>query len=360
MKLYRMRPPKKTYLESQGGGGWSCGLPMGRGGRRFLPEANMCAILYLLGGNTRRFETHVSNKRFTLEQYADALRQAGGNRTAAAAILGCPCATVHSIVRAHPELKALCVPRLPGGGLRYRPDQVADALRQAGGNQNQAARLLGCWKHTVEAYVKRYPEVKAALDACRPRLKSPEQIIDALRQAGGNRGQAAQLLGWARCTLFKYIKRYPAVQEVCVALDQARRKGPPPSVGRTYARRYSPEKVIEALRQAGSIKAEAARILHCTRATVDAYIKRYPEVRGAWIEDRETLVDAAEAKLIAAVEREEWRAIRFILLTLGKDRGFTMRSTPTPAESAAKCERCRAQFEADLRKVYGDEEEEDD
>ncbi len=303
----------------------------------------------------------MTNRHFTLEQYAGALRQAGGNRAAAAAILDCPVSTIHNIVRFHPELKALCAPRRPAGPPeRYRPDQVAEALRRAGGNRRQAARLLGCWKQTVEGYIRRYSEVKAALDACPPRLKSPEQIADALRQAGGHRGHAAQLLGVTRGTLARYIKRYPDVQELCAALDRARRKGPPPLVSRTYARRYSPEQVIEALRLAAGIKAEAARKLGCTRATVDAYIKRYPQVREEWIETRETLVDDAQSKLYAAVERQEWRAIRFVLLTLGKDRGFTLRPTPAPQTSAADCERCRAQFQADLRRVYGDEEEEDD
>jgi DNA-binding protein Fis len=163
----------------------------------------------------------MTNRRFTLEQYAGALRQAGGNRTAAAAILGCPVATVHNIVRSHPDLKALCAPRRPSGPpQRYRPDQVADALRQTGGNRSKAARLLGCWKQTVDGYVRRYPEVRAALDACPPRLKGPDQVVDALRQARGHRGRAAQFLGVTRGTLCKYIKRYPAVQEVCAALDQ--------------------------------------------------------------------------------------------------------------------------------------------
>jgi predicted transcriptional regulator len=250
----------------------------------------------------------MSNSRFTLDQYAAALRQAGGNRAAAAASLGCTVSAIHSIVRSHPELKALCAPRPPSAGLsrRYRPDQVADALRQAGGNQTHAARLLGCWRQTVVAYIERYPEVKAAL-------------------------------------------------------DQARRKGPPSPVGRIYARRYSPEKVIEALHKAGGIKSRAAELLHCTRATVDAYIQRYPEVREEWIETRETLVDAAQSKLYDAVERGEWRAVRFVLLTMGKDRGFTMRPTPTPKESAtAEYERRWAKFEADIRKVYGDSDKEDD
>ncbi len=301
----------------------------------------------------------MSNRRFTVDQYAAALRRAGGSRTAAAASLGCPVSTVHTIVRSHPELKALCAPRSKPAGprQRYRPDQVADALRRAGGNQTQAAKLLGCWKQTVEAYVKRYPEVKAAIDACPPRLKSPEQIIDALRQAGGYRGRAAKLLGIARVTLSAYIKRYPDVQEACAALDRVRRQGPRPPVSKTYAQRYSPVKVAEALRQAAGIKCHAAELLHCTRSTVDAYIKRYPEVHEAWIDARETLVDLAQSKLQTAVERGEWPAVHYTLSTLGKDRGFTTRPVPLPWEISEQ-ERRHAQFLADIEKVYGEAEEE--
>ena len=301
----------------------------------------------------------MSNRHITLDQYAAALRQAGGNRAAAAKILGCPAGNVRNMVRRHPELRALGEPRRPGHSrLRYRPEEVAEAIRQAGGNQRQAARLLGCWEQAVRGYVKRYPEVRAALDECRPRLKSPEQIIEALRQTSGYRAEAARLLGMDRGTLSTYIKRYPAVQEVCDALDRACRKGPPQPRSRLYAERYGPGKVAEALRQAAGIKAEAARRLGCTRATVDAYIKRHPEVREAWIDARETMVDLAESKLYDAVERGEWPAVHYTLSTLGKDRGFTTRPTPTPAEqAAAEYERRYAQFLAEAERLYGKEEE---
>jgi len=301
------------------------------------------------------------NRRFTVEQYAGALRQAGGNRAAAAAMLGCPVSNLHSVVRSHVELKALCAPRprSTGSRPRYRPDEVADALRQAGGNQAEAARRLGCRKQTVATYVKRCPEVKAALAACPPRLKSPKQIVAALRQAGGCRVQAARALGMSRNTLLKYIRRYPAAEEVCAALDQARRKGQPEPAGRIYAQRYTPEEMIEALRLGAGIKAETARRLGCTRATVNAYIKRYPEVHEAWIDARETMVDLAQSKLQDAVERGEWKAVQYTLSTLGKDRGFTTRPVPLPWEISEQ-ERRRAQLEADIKRVYGELDEEDE
>ena len=301
-------------------------------------------------------------RRFTLDQYADALRRAGGSRSKAAALLGCRRATVDSIVHGHAELKALCTPfpRQTGRGPRYRPEQVADALRQTEGNQRQAAKLLGCCELTVGVYIRRHPEVKAA---CTPRLRSPEEIIEALRQAGGHRERAAQLLGMARCTLVRYIRRYAAVREACARLDQAREQGSAPAVARSHAndQRYSPGKVAEALTLAAGIKAEAARRLGCTRNTVNAYIKRYPEVEEAWYEARETVLDLAQSKLQAAVERGEWEAVRYTLSTLGKDRGFTTRFTPAPVQAAGGGGMpSYEEFLADIRRVYGEEEEEEE
>ncbi len=297
----------------------------------------------------------MSERRLTLDQYAAALRRAGGDRAAAAKILGCPASRLHTVVRFHPDLRALCVPpELPNPPQRYRPRQVANAVRKAGGNLAQAARLLGCCRLTVRVYVERYPEVRAALDACPPRLKSAEQVVDALREAGGNRGKAAKLLGLSRSGLLKYIHRYPAAREVCAALDRARRQEPLPPEPRAYAQRFSPAEVAEALREASGIKLQAAKRLGCDRGTVAAYIKRYPEVHEAWIDGREGMVDLAQSKLQEAVERGEWAAVHYTLATLGKERGFTTQFRPAPAGPDDKCERCRAKFMADLERVYGE------
>jgi len=301
----------------------------------------------------------MSPKHLTLERHADALRQAGGDRRAAAKILGCSPTTVDRAIRRLAELTALCAPYpgLPGDRRRYRPEQVAEALCQAGGSRTQAANLLRCWKETVTAYIKRYPEVRAALDARPPRLKRPDQIVDALRQAGGDKRRAAQPLGVSLATLYQYVHRYPAAREECAALDQVRRDRRQ-CTPRGNPERFSPDKVAEALRRAGGIKSHAAVLLDCTRTTVGNYIKRYPEVREVWIEARETMVDTAQSKLYEAVERGEWEAVHFTLSTLGKDRGFTTRPTPPPQESAAaEYERRRAEFLADIEKVYGKDEE---
>ncbi len=299
----------------------------------------------------------MSPSHLTLEHHADALRQAGGDRNIAAKILGCSRSTIDRAAQRLAKITAMCAPylELPSNRRRYRPEQVAEALRQAGGSQTQAARQLGCRKETVAAYIQHYPEVKAALHGCPSRLKSPEEIAEALRQAGGDKRRAAELLGVSLSTLYQYAHRYPAVREECAALDQARRAKQIPYTPRGHPERFSPDKVAEALRRAGGIKSHAAAALDCTRATVDSYIKRYPEVREAWIDARETLVDIAQAKLQEKVERGEWRAVHYTLATLGKGRGFTTRPTPTDQEpDATGCERCRAKFEADLKRVYGE------
>jgi predicted transcriptional regulator len=300
-------------------------------------------------------------RRYTLEQYADALRRAAGNRRAAAALLGRDRDSVDAAIRRHPELKAWCAPRppRPGSAQHYRPDEVAAALRQAGGNQERAARLLGCGKNTVAAYIRRYAEVKAAYEDRPARSKSAEEVVAALRQAKGNRRRAGQLLGVSYTTIYNYIRRYPAAREACAELDQARREGrlgpgegdEPPAKARTGRERYSLKQVAEALRRSGGIKAHAARMLHCSRQAIDGYIKRHPEVREVWIDARETMVDIAETKLHAAVERGEWRAVRFTLSTLGRDRGYSTK--PVPLQDPFAGEDDDAAFRRVLDKVYG-------
>ena len=71
--------------------------------------------------------------------------------------------------------------------------------------------------------------------------------------------------------------------------------------------------------------AVAAKLLGCTRWTIYNYIARHPTVKRAYEEQRQTIVDIAEGKLIAKLDAGEWPAIRYILSTLGRDRGYVER-----------------------------------
>ncbi len=90
--------------------------------------------------------------------------------------------------------------------------------------------------------------------------------------------------------------------------------------------RYTQAAVIDAIKAAQGIKATAAASLDCSRQTITNYIDRYPAVKAAYDEAVQSTIDLAQSKLIVLVEREEWPAIRFLLVTLGKDRGFTERT----------------------------------
>lgn len=121
--------------------------------------------------------------------------------------------------------------------------------------------------------------------------------------------------------------------------------------------RYTQARVIKAIQDAKGIKATAAANLKCSRQTVTNYIDRYPDVKAAYQEARDTSLDLAESKLIALVEREEWPAIRFMLVTLGKDRGYTERHEFQNLGS--DMDALQQQYEAEVRKVYGQRHEQE-
>ncbi len=117
--------------------------------------------------------------------------------------------------------------------------------------------------------------------------------------------------------------------------------------------RYTAEQVAAALRAAGGVHAIAAEQLGCHRTTILDYIRRYPKVRQAYDEARAVAVDRAESKLMALVEREEWPAIRFTLVTLGRDRGYSLKHTPTEKFVEAGDEDDAAAFKEAIARVYG-------
>ena len=87
--------------------------------------------------------------------------------------------------------------------------------------------------------------------------------------------------------------------------------------------KYTAAQVIAAIKGTLGIKTAVAANLKCTRQTIDNYISRYVTVAEAYQEERERLVDLAEGKFAKAIQDGNWAAIRFALVTLGKDRGFT-------------------------------------
>lgn len=94
------------------------------------------------------------------------------------------------------------------------------------------------------------------------------------------------------------------------------------SVTQAPQMRYTPEQMVAALHQGRGLQTMAARILGCSRQTVDRYVRRYAACREAIREERETMIDFAEAMLYQRVQQGDQWAIKFLLQTQGRDRGY--------------------------------------
>jgi len=86
--------------------------------------------------------------------------------------------------------------------------------------------------------------------------------------------------------------------------------------------KFRVETVKEALIKAKGFISRAAEILQCDKSTVYSYLKRYPKLNDVLKEQRETMLDFAESKLMAAISEGNLTAIIFFLKTQGRSRGY--------------------------------------
>lgn len=94
---------------------------------------------------------------------------------------------------------------------------------------------------------------------------------------------------------------------------------------------FTVEQVAEALQKSGGVPAAAAKLLKCDWHTVMRYLSKYPELEALRVDAREQKLDLAEDQLIKAMEKGEPWAVKFFLLTQGKDRGYSERREMTGA-----------------------------
>jgi hypothetical protein len=93
--------------------------------------------------------------------------------------------------------------------------------------------------------------------------------------------------------------------------------------------KYTKEQVIDAIKRSRGFISQAAKILKCTNATVYHYKERYSEVEDAIKNERESLLDFAESKLLENINNNDNAAIIFFLKTQGKHRGYSEREQIT-------------------------------
>jgi hypothetical protein len=89
--------------------------------------------------------------------------------------------------------------------------------------------------------------------------------------------------------------------------------------------RYTVQDFLKAIEGSYGIKTIIARKLGCNRMTVENYIKRFPTIAKAVKQEREILKDLAEGRLVKAIQDGEPWAVKYVLSTLAKDRGYVER-----------------------------------
>jgi hypothetical protein len=83
------------------------------------------------------------------------------------------------------------------------------------------------------------------------------------------------------------------------------------------------DEIIDAIIRAHGIKTQAARIIGCSRSTLDEYIKTRPAVAGAHEEAHQILIDAAESVLFQkALIEKDGQSLRYLLDVKGRERGY--------------------------------------
>lgn len=89
------------------------------------------------------------------------------------------------------------------------------------------------------------------------------------------------------------------------------------------SRRITQKRVIQALKEANGILAQAAENLGCSRTTIYNYINKYPKVEAAYDEASNTVIDKVESKLFTLIKDGNVPSTIFFLKTKGRDRGYT-------------------------------------
>jgi hypothetical protein len=92
--------------------------------------------------------------------------------------------------------------------------------------------------------------------------------------------------------------------------------------------RFTVAQVRAAIVRHDGCLAQVARALRCSRSIVQDYCLRFPELYVAQVHAREGMIDEAEAQLFKRVKEGDLRAIRFLLTTQGKQRGYVERAKP--------------------------------
>ena len=92
---------------------------------------------------------------------------------------------------------------------------------------------------------------------------------------------------------------------------------------------FSVEQVMRAIQGCAGIPQVVATRLKCTRGAVINYLRRHPELNEAFLQERESAIDLAEAAVIKAIQGDPENGVspdiptaRWLLENIGSPRGY--------------------------------------
>lgn len=95
-----------------------------------------------------------------------------------------------------------------------------------------------------------------------------------------------------------------------------------PNVVQDNRERFTQQQVADALVAAGGVQTEAAKILGCSKTTLNGYIRRYPALQDVMHQAKEEMIDLAESQLHNKIRDGNMTAIIFFLKCQAKQRGY--------------------------------------
>lgn len=102
-------------------------------------------------------------------------------------------------------------------------------------------------------------------------------------------------------------------------------------------RKFSTKKILKAIENSGGIISTIAKRLGCDWMTARRYIDAHIEAVQALKAEQEAMLDMAESNLLAQVQSGDFPAVKFYLMTKGKERGYTY-ETSTAVDLSGDCE----------------------
>lgn len=95
---------------------------------------------------------------------------------------------------------------------------------------------------------------------------------------------------------------------------------------------FTIEELLIVIKGSKGIVSVVANKLDCAWSTAKIYIDQHEEAKQALSDENETILDFAESKLYKRIDGEDMTAIKFLLATKGKKRGYTERTELTGAD----------------------------